>query len=808
MTAKMGLCLQSLAVFLLTISLQFPSAHVHARSQCNQIFPVQAAPKSISYYLNQVQAAQQRLNNEPRFIDPAEESALVPLWEGTRQAPLAILNSLHDSTALINFQLLAADAGSVKLAQPGNFTSFRLRHTWEGKNMSTNIGLPVDAIVARTLSQQTTLVPDNAKAVMIFMHGGGTKTTGHHVAAALSNFMAQYGVVVLSMDAPFHAYGPRETQLTPTDYYRYLVSFRNEFIPSSVPTFIGGHSMGGLHADNLMRLSDNPEMGIREAFAGLVNLSGPMDNAPGQSRREKNLVEERITSDEELMSLVPEAERDLSVLLLTQGKSSALSGLSAETFMGIVNWQFPEHQGAEYPPTLAIMGERDALYVGREQIFNDYVTQLSNTEVHLMGQRSDFKGRESWISHMIFDHYRPGTDRPETFLLIKEFIESTLGEQFTSSGHPLLAGFDGSTVGLVTKLVQEYYINLAFRRFAYQYSIVEKVGTDMMRNLGEKTGRYSGNLKSYRNELRALKKEDPESPRIRELESQITQVEGQIEYLRSQQQSTYIPKEGHPDRSFAQANVDRRQFLNDSMQTIVADKKRLVTELKQAREQKNRLSSLVERQVQGELDQASSRSPFVNEAKHNFEVALDEMVNLQIRMNEANNQMVLERVENGDFTIAPTPEHIQIYLELDQAYARYNEMERAYRFAIEQAIAQGEFGQEAQDAILSLYGSAEAHTQQQPTRESLLAQVSRLTQQIESLEIEFSSLNSESNELLMQYIERITPNLYRVRLTTLAEEMNRPLADLIGHTSTIEKAWKIWMEIWKERPPEQGTSLY
>ena len=61
---------------------------------------------------------------------------------------------------------------------------------------------------------------------------------------------------------------------------------------------------------------------------------------------------------------------------------------------------------------------------------------------------------------------------------------------------------------------------------------------------------------------------------------------------------------------------------------------------------------------------------------------------------------------------------------------------------------------------------------------------------------------------LIDYIERVTPDLYRVRMANMIGELDRPLKDLIGNTSTLEKLWKVWVEIWKERPPEQGTSLY
>ncbi len=792
---------------LLLLTIVPKSVWAQAVVSCENVFREQTAPKSITYYLDQVSSAQDRINNEPRFLDPAEEAALVPLWRGTRQGPRAIRDTLLENTALLNFQLLAADAGAVKLAQPGNFTSLRLNHNWEGKNMSTNIGMPIDAIIARSLMGQKQLVPETAKAVMIFMHGGGTKTTGHHVAAALSNFMAQYGVVVVSMDAPFHAYGPRVADLAPIDYYRYLVAFRHQFIPKDVPTFIGGHSMGGLHADNMMRLSDREDLGLREAFAGLVNLSGPMDNAPGLSLREKNRAESELVSNEELMELVPESERDLSVLLLTQGKSSALSGVSAETFMGLVNWKLPEHKGSEYLPTVAIMGERDALYVGREKIFDDYITQLENTKVHLMGQRTDFKGREAWVSHMIFDHYLPDTQKPETFNLIKDFISERLGETLESSGHPLLSDFDGSTVGLVTRLVHEYYNNLAFRRFAHQYYLVEKHGTEKMAEVGETTANLSREARTLQTDIKALHKKDPNNSDILTMEARLQEVQSEMNVLRSQQQSQFIPEEGEL-KSFAQQNVLRRLELNDFMKDIITEKKALTQKLTTKRDERNRLQNDLEKIVQEEFDKGSIQNETLLRYRDNYARVLNHMIDLQIKMNQANNEMVTSNIENGRFDINPSPELIKTYRDLDQAYSLYNQAEKDLKKAIERAIAQGELGKKAQAILLELYGSREAHQKGIHTAESVIGRTEILRQQIEQRELTYSRYNSEVNQLLVSYVEHVTPDLYRVRMANMIGELDRPLKDLIGNTSTLEKLWKVWVEIWKERPPEQGTSLY
>ncbi len=791
--------------FVLLFNLLTLNAHGHGLL-CADIFDESYAPTSINYYLSQV-AKDAKKAPTPQFLNPKQEIELSAQWVGTRQAPRAIREALLNNTALINIPLLAADTGTVKMAQPGNFTSLRLNHEWNGKDMSTNIGLPIDALFTRALNRTQKLVPENTKAVFIFMHGGGTKTTGHHVAAALSNFMAQFGVVILSIDAPFHAYGPRVQELSPLEYYQDLRDFRHQFIPENVPTFIGGHSMGGIHADNIMRISDRPELGMQKAFKGLINLSGPLDSAPGKSIREKGEAEELITKNEELMKLVPEAERDLSVLLLTQGKSSALGGVSAQIMLSMMNWVFPSHRGNDYIPTLVVMGARDALYIGREAIFEKFQTELTNTDVHIMDKRLNFKGQEQWISHMIFDHYRPGTKDFETFNLIKEFMEKQLGETFVSGSHQLLAGFNGSTIGLVTKVMQEYFNNLTFRKFADQYTHLVKHGTDKMVEMGKRTAEISREMKMISQNIKALEKEKADVNLINAEKAKIDELQAEMAVLRSQQRSEYVP-EG-PLKEMAQANVARREQVKNEIDSNIQAKRTLLAELKKLRDEETKFESQLERAIDEAINGDLIQTSEVVAAKANYEKALNEMIDLQTRMNELNSDMVYENIDKGIYEVNPPASSIEVYKQLDEAYANYNRTENLYKHAVESAIAKGELGDLHRQTFINLYGKGLTSLQTGKAEDgSIVARIEKIQSQIETIELHISSLNFETNQLLATYIREVTPDLFTVEFTSFSRELDRRLVDIIGNTSKVEQIWKVWADLWKERPPEQGTSLY
>jgi pimeloyl-ACP methyl ester carboxylesterase len=803
----MVLKLRTLLMWLIlfsAVSVGFADA-ASASIACSNFIKAGHAPKSIGYYLD---AVNRQRDLEPKFLEPAKEAALAKTaWRGTKEGPLLLKQTLHSSTALIDHQLLTADAGTVKSASSGNFVSMRLRQQWNGKDMSTNLGLSSDSLITKTLEGSNKLVPNSAKAVFIFMHGWGTKTTGHHVAAAFSNFLAPYGIVVLSIDAPHHAYGPRVTELSPREYATYLRDFRNEFIPEDVPTFIGGHSGGGFIADMMMRFSDDPVLGIGNAFAGAINLSGPMDGAPGKSLAEKNAAEELINTNKEIMELVPEAERDLSVLLLTQGKSSATSGLSAEGFMSSVDWVKPKHNGSKYIPTLVVMGERDGLYVGREKVFQEHLAGLENTDTHLMGKRPDFKGVDNWVSHMIFDHYRPGTKDPETFNVVKDFIAKQIGLTLEKSkGSNLAPEADRSKVGILMNVVQEYYNNLAFRKFAKEFIYVTKTASPEAQQIGAKSGVIGKLLGRTQKELGRLKKSEPENIRVASLEKRVLILSTELNRLKSTLTSEFIPEGELKD--FAIKNVSERALIKEEVSKSVKEKQKSIEELRTLRDTIRRDKKAFDALVENLIWSEALKSPEVKDVQAEINSTLQTMIDLQIKMNEANSELVKSNIEKGIFAVNPGPEEIKAYKELDAGYAAYNAAMEKGRAVVGQAVGEGLASDTDLTLFNTLYGSVDAFVNDTPIPESLLGQESDLVAGIEVIDKALENFGLDKDRLLKDYIDKVTPGLYTFTETKLFDELNKPIADLIKNSSGIEPLWRIWSDIWKERPPEQGTSLY
>jgi len=290
---------------------------------------------------------------EATFYRFEEDQLAAQTWGGVIP-PRGLFDLLPEGITLIDHSLLGAtEAGVVKDAGSGEFMSLRL--TADG--MGTNIGLGRTAILQNASRTQKSLVRENAKAVILFMHGGGTRTTGHHVAINLMNHFSSLGVDVISFDQPWHGEGPRKNFSSPKEYFDWMRKWVRDYVAvSGKPIFLAGHSMGGEFADTYMRLYPKDDL-----VAGVVALSSVIDPQPGSSLREKlKRMEERDEAARSDTSETPE-DRLLLHSLVTQNKLSFTALLFESLFSTQTSWVIPPHGGRDYIPALYVWGAKDWL---------------------------------------------------------------------------------------------------------------------------------------------------------------------------------------------------------------------------------------------------------------------------------------------------------------------------------------------------------------------------------------------------------------------------------------------------------------
>lgn len=452
-------------------NISWASGKPAANDSC--VAALQSIPGS---YMHYVQKSEERrgssIEKHPEYLNPVKERQLAnEVWRG-EEAPKLLAPFLPPGVKLLDHQIKNASApGVIKVEQPnGDFLILRVEMDYKGRTIATNVTVNAQALyqnLARSRrGEPLWLIGPDATAAMDWGHGGGTKTTGGHTADTLMNSMAKYNVFTIGMDQPFHGEGPREWFEDELDYLQFRVAFRKRFIHPDVPTFMIGHSYGGLIGDMVVRRSNKNLEGLdlKSAYAGVIPMSFVADPKPGSSFQEKTMMERRTDAERKWdnnSARVNEGDLDLFANLMSQDKCSALSGLQCSQTSLYNNWEMDQNilpsvtsmndmpsaataSGAEgfkqvfYEfltrdmkalkegplPSLYMMGEHDALYVLNEENIETYVSRLQNAMLWTITSRVTFRGNLDKIGHMVFDHYTPKKNSPEAIEVLRRYLQS------------------------------------------------------------------------------------------------------------------------------------------------------------------------------------------------------------------------------------------------------------------------------------------------------------------------------------------------------------------------------------------------
>lgn len=288
----------------------------------------------------------------PKFSNPQYEMIAAKTWNGVK-GPELLQALLPDGVSFLDHALMGANEDGVVKTSTGSMVHLRAQI---GES-ATNIGVNINALKSNFNRDVKTFVRENADAVIVFIHGGGTKTTGHHVAASLMNWMNVRNVDVVSMDMPWHGEGARVSFESVKDSLEHMRAYIQKYVaPAGKPVILVGHSMGGVVADLYMRMYPNDKL-----ITAVAPLSTVADALPGGTANEKILQEALIAERNKTNANIPAAERDLGEWLARQNKLSPTCGLFCQVLMFGINWAKPAHKGEEYLPALYVIGEGDGL---------------------------------------------------------------------------------------------------------------------------------------------------------------------------------------------------------------------------------------------------------------------------------------------------------------------------------------------------------------------------------------------------------------------------------------------------------------
>ena len=425
------------------------------------------------------------------FSSIAKERGLQQLWNTSKpDTPSLLAAFLPPDTHFIGHQLVRPGAPTaVKLGQPGQSLMIRAYYKYGQHTLGTNTAFSIKALEnnMQHLNEKPWLVSRSAIAAVLFLHGGGTKSTGAHVAEAMISHFSDYNVDVVALDLPWHAEGHREFLGSFENEINALGVFARKFIPPHVPLFVWGHSWGSVFAEKIMKMSEQPKESFHfhDNLKGVMILSTAVDAAPGKSIQEKiDRFAVRHANAMKQTDKFAESEAHIWPEMVEEGKTNPLG--SWFTMWTIVqnDQAVPDHKGKNYIPGLMVVGEADPLvFVGFEDLFHNFYDSLHNVETHYLNQLPYFtnpKGPPQRVGHMLGDYLDPSSKEPVQYALTQKFIAKQLGlSALTKINKP-------NTAHPVIAIAQLFANDLAFREFVQDFKIsIEKKTYNFVQTLQE-----------------------------------------------------------------------------------------------------------------------------------------------------------------------------------------------------------------------------------------------------------------------------------------------------------------------------------
>ena len=375
----------------------------------------------------------------PLFVDPKQEMQLSRSWNERPDTPELLTTVLPEGVSFIKYQQYQPETlTAVKLEAPGvvSVVMARAGYKYAGYDLHTNVAFSNRALWSNMSTEKNWLVGEDAKAAILHLHGGGTKSTGAHVGGTMISHFKDMDVDVVSVDLPWHAQGPREFMNIESDV-RALSAFAKKYIPPHVPVFVSGHSWGSVFAEQLMMMTALPrsQFSFHKNLRGVIILStaviGPVAGKTLQERN-KEYQERRERVNFTMQDQVAEVEAHLWKSIIADGKWSPMGGMYSTATILQLDQTLPYHRGKNYIPALVVVGKYDPLvYVGFEDLYN-YYGHLENVDFRLLDRLPYYKDKKKpdapfkRVGHIIGDFLTEDKTENVQYALMREFIQSRL----------------------------------------------------------------------------------------------------------------------------------------------------------------------------------------------------------------------------------------------------------------------------------------------------------------------------------------------------------------------------------------------
>lgn len=329
-----------------------------------------------------------------QYVDPVAERELSKYWNERPNLPPLLRALLPPDTHFIKRQLnRPGTPSSIKMSEPGEALMVRAYYNYNERkpnglkvryHLGTNVTFSKRALIDNMENplEDNWLVGRNAKAAVLYLHGGGTSTTGAHSAVNLISHLSRRNIDVVGLDLGWHGQGHREFFSFESEI-KALSEFAKKYIPPNVPLFVWGHSWGGVFADKIMTMTDRPnsEFFFHSNLAGTIIMSPAVDSAPGKTVVEKfkAFIERLHIAKETSKDFGNEIEKLIYVNIILDGKVSAVGNMVSSGSILQSEQSIPSHQGRLYVPSMMLVGIHDTLvYTAWKDLIHQRYDHLEN----------------------------------------------------------------------------------------------------------------------------------------------------------------------------------------------------------------------------------------------------------------------------------------------------------------------------------------------------------------------------------------------------------------------------------------------